>query len=138
MIRLKLRLLGLVTGINLALGILVWLFLFVLWPHHYFKWYPSIPAYFWLMGVIMILVLNRRKSQDPNYVVTAYMVIRMTKLLSSLVFLWLYTALVHEYIYAFGLTLMLFYFIHLAIESYVFYLYEKRRMIRKKAKENRQ
>ena len=40
---LKLKLMGLITFINAAIGVTLGGLLYTIWPDHYFKWYPSIP-----------------------------------------------------------------------------------------------
>lgn len=41
---LKLKLMGLITFINAAIGVTLGGLLYTIWPDHYFKWYPSIPS----------------------------------------------------------------------------------------------
>lgn len=128
MSRLELRLMGLITGINLTVGIVLGGLLYLLWPDHYFKWYPSIPIFYWLMGLAMAYFLDRAKRNHEDMIVTIYMIVRICKFIVALAFLWLYVVFVGEFVRTFGLTLMLFYFIYLVLETYTFYLYEKRRM----------
>ena len=116
---LKLKLMGLITFINAAIGVTLGGLLYTIWPDHYFKWYPSIPIFYWVMAIA----------------ITAFMVVRFCKFTLAVVFLWLYAALVRENLRMFGFTLMLFYFIYLGLETYTVYLFEKKRMKREK-KEN--
>ena len=37
---LKLKLMGLITFINAAIGVTLGGLLYTIWPDHYFKWYP--------------------------------------------------------------------------------------------------
>ena len=39
---------GLITFINVAIGVSLGGLLYTIWPEHYFSWYPSIP--FFLLG----------------------------------------------------------------------------------------
>ena len=118
---LKLKLMGLITFINAAIGVTLGGLLYTIWPDHYFKWYPSIPIFYWVMAIVMTYILDRKKS--------------FCKFTLAVVFLWLYAALVRENLRMFGFTLMLFYFIYLGLETYTVYLFEKKRMKREK-KEN--
>ena len=43
---LKLKLMGLITFINAAIGVTLGGLLYTIWPDHYFKWYPSIPIFY--------------------------------------------------------------------------------------------
>lgn len=125
---LKLRLFALITGINIALGVILGGLLHLFWPDHYFKWYPIIPLFYWLMGIAMAYFLDRVKNTHGDMIVTIYMIVRLCKFVIALVFLWLYAAMVGDHVKSFGFTLMLFYFIYLTLETYTFYLYEKRRI----------
>lgn len=122
---------GLITFINVALGVTLGGLLYTIWPNHYFRWYPSIPVFYWIMGLAMAFFLDRVKKKHGDMIVTIYMIVRLCKFIIALIFLWLYAALVEEHVKSFGLTLMLFYFIYLVLETYTFYLYEKRRIIHK-------
>jgi hypothetical protein len=116
------------TGINVLAGLLVWLLLTYVWPAHYFAFYPLIPVYFWVVGVGMALSMEITHSENPDAVTMTYMVARTVKLLLTGLFVGGYAWLVDENIKEFGLTTLAFYVIFLALESYVFYLYEKRRV----------
>ena len=132
---LKFKLMGLITFINVAIGVTLGGLLYTIWPDHYFKWYPSIPIFYWVMVIAMTYILDRKKKKNGDVTITAFMVVRFCKFTLAVVFLWLYAALVRENLRMFGFTLMLFYFIYLGLETYTVYLFEKKRMKREK-KEN--
>ena len=132
---LKFKLMGLITFINVAIGVTLGGLLYTIWPDHYFKWYPSIPIFYWVMAIAMTYILDRKKKKNGDVTITAFMVVRFCKFTLAVVFLWLYAALVRENLRMFGFTLMLFYFIYLGLETYTVYLFEKKRMTREK-KEN--
>ena len=132
---LKFKLMGLITFINVAIGVTLGGLLYTIWPDHYFKWYPSIPIFYWVMAIAMTYILDRKKKKNGDVRITAFMVVRFCKFTLAVVFLWLYAALVRENLRMFGFTLMLFYFIYLGLETYTVYLFEKKRMKREK-KEN--
>ncbi len=132
---LKFKLMGLITFINVAIGVTLGGLLYTIWPDHYFKWYPSIPIFYWVMAIAMTYILDRKKKKNGDGTITPFMVVRFCKFTLAVVFLWLYAALVRENLRMFGFTLMLFYFIYLGLETYTVYLFEKKRMKREK-KEN--
>lgn len=134
--RLELRLIGLITFINAAVGVAAGGLLYDFAPEHYFKWYPSIPVFYWLMAIAMAFFLNLVKKKKGDVTVTTYMVVRFCKFTLALVFMWLYATLIGEQLRTFGFTLMLFYFIYLGMETYTLYLYEKKRMNREKREQN--
>lgn len=136
--RLELRLMGLITLINVVIGVVLGVLLYMLWPDHYFRWYPSIPVFYWLMAMLMAFFLDRVKKKRGDVTVTIYMLVRLCKFTLALIFLWMYAALVGEQLRTFGFTLMLFYFIYLALETYMLYLYERKRMNREKREKDEQ
>lgn len=73
---------------------------------------------------------GKRKNGDVT--VTMYMLVRLCKFTLAFVFLWMYAAFVGQQLKTFGFTLMLFYFIYLGLETYILYLFEKKRMKREK------
>lgn len=130
--RLKMRLMGWITFINATIGITLGGLLYTIWPDHYFKWFPSIPIFYWVMAMAMAHVLDLKKRENGDVTITAFMVMRLCKFTLAIIFLWLYATLVRENTKMFGLTLMLFYFIYLGLETYTIYLFEKKRMKREK------
>ena len=44
---------GLITFINVAIGVSLGGLLYTIWPEHYFSWYPSIPFFYWVMAMAM-------------------------------------------------------------------------------------
>lgn len=106
--------------------------LYTIWPEHYFSWYPSIPFFYWVMAMAMTFFLDRVKRKNGDVTVTMYMLVRLCKFTLAFVFLWMYAAFVGQQLKTFGFTLMLFYFIYLGLETYILYLFEKKRMKREK------
>jgi len=86
----------------------------------------------------MTYFLDSVKRKQGDVTVTTFMVVRFCKFALAVVFLWLYAVMVGERLKAFGFTLMLFYFIYLAMETYSIYLFEKKRMKREKNEQNEQ
>lgn len=84
------------------------------------------------MAMAMAHVLDLKKRENGDVTITAFMVMRLCKFTLAIIFLWLYATLVRENTKMFGLTLMLFYFIYLGLETYTIYLFEKKRMKREK------
>lgn len=136
--KLKMRLMGWITFINATVGIALGGLLYTIWPEHYFKWYPSIPVFYWLTAMAMTYFLDSVKRKKGDMTVTTFMVVRFCKFTLAIVFLWLYAQVVNERLKMFGLTLMLFYFIYLGMETYTIYLFEKKRMKREKRENEEQ
>lgn len=130
-IRLIFRLLLLMTAINLVVVLLLGSLFYYIWPENYFNWFPAIPIFFWLIGLGMAISLELTHTEKPDSVTMTYMVTRGAKLLLTVGFIGFYAWFVHTDIKQFGLTTLVFYITFLVIETYVFYLYEKRRAKRK-------
>ena len=136
--RLRMKLMGLITFINVVIGVTLGGLLYTIWPSVYFDWYPSIPVFYWLMAMLMTFFLDHVKRKHGDVTIVTYMVVRLCKIILALVFLWLYAAMVGKNLKAFGFTMMLFYFIYLVLETYTMYLLEKKRMKSEKREKDEQ
>lgn len=134
--RLKLKLMALFTFINVAIGVTLGGLLYTVWPGHYFAWYPSIPLFYWVTGVVLTYLLDRVKKKKGDVTITTFMIVRFCKFTLALIFLWLYATLVGKQLKIFGFTMMLFYFIYLVLETCTIYLFEKKRMKREKSEKD--
>lgn len=129
--RLRFRLFLFITWIYSVFGVALGGLLNTIWHTHYFAWFPAIPIYFYLLEITMLIVLEKANRKRPDSVVTSYMITRLVKLILTIVFLWVYMVFIGDSLRSFALTVMLFYFICMFFETYMFYLYEKRRMKKK-------
>mgnify|MGYP006316562297 FL=1 len=129
--RLRFRLFLFVTWVYSVVGVSLGGLLNTIWHTHYFAWFPAIPIYFYLLEITMLIVLEKANRKRPDSVVTSYMITRLVKLILTIVFLWVYMVFIGDSLRSFALTVMLFYFICMFFALYMFYLYEKRRMINK-------
>lgn len=124
---LGIRMLLLLTVIYTSVGVLLGVILKFLVPQLYFAHFPLIPLFYLVTGVILNFVLDECRSKRPDRLVNVFMIMRGVKLLLTVVFLAVYEKYIGEHRTRFALTLVLFYFIYMSLESYLFYLYEKRR-----------
>lgn len=129
--RLRFRLFLFVTWVYSVVGVSLGGLLNTIWHTHYFAWFPAIPIYFYLLEITMLIILEKANRKRPDSVVTSYMITRLVKLILTIVFLWVYEVFIGDSLRSFALTVMLFYFICMFFETYMFYLYEKRRMKKK-------
>lgn len=132
--RLGIRLLLLLTAIYTSVGVLLGVILKLLAPQLYFSYFPLIPLFYLVTGVILNFVLDECRTKRPEKLVNVFLTMRVIKLLLTVAFLAVYDKFIGEHRIRFALTLVLFYFIYTSLESYFFYLYEKRR----KKHENKQ
>ena len=136
--RLRMKLMALITFVNVIVGVTLGGLLYTIWPDHYFSWYPSIPLFYWFTAMAMTYFLDSVKRKKGDVTVTTFMVVRFCKFALAIVFLWFYAATIGKSLKAFGFTLMLFYFIYLTIETYTNYMYEKKRLKRLKEEKDGQ
>lgn len=114
-----------ILGINILVGVLVGCILYYGFPAAYFPWYPSIPIYFTILGIIMSSIMFSRSKDEPKKIVHIYMTMRVVKLLITLGSILLYVWLIGEQNLTFCITTLGFYFLYLFIETYFFYRFEK-------------
>jgi hypothetical protein len=103
-----------------------WFILQTFFPTHSFEWYPVIPVFFLIFGIVHIQILTRTKKENPRKVVNIYMIIRLSKMVLSFLLLgiiYLIYAKLHFRDFAF--VFALFYFLYLGLETYFFYRTEK-------------
>lgn len=83
---------GLITFINVAIGVSLGGLLYTIWPEHYFSWYPSIPFFYWVMAMAMTFFLDRVKRKNGDVTDTMYMLVRLCKSRSPSSSYWMYAA----------------------------------------------
>ena len=106
---LKLKLMGLITLINVVVALVMGALLFFTDLENYFDWYPAIPTFYWVTSMAMVFFLDSVKRKKGDVTVTTFMVVRLVRFTLAILFLWLYLRFVGEHPRAFGFTLMLFY-----------------------------
>jgi len=111
------------------MGYLMWQFK----PELLIKWYPAMPLIYLLLGLALVWALDKILYRDPRKLLTFFLVLRSFKTLITILVTLLYFFIVNENTTLFFLTLMIFYFAYLIVETWIFYRYEQRRQHRHKA-----
>ena len=106
-------------------GIAVGLALYYLLPAYWFRWYPLIPVFFMLLGLFMSLSMNHYSKREPKKMITILMLMRGVKILLTAGGVLLYYWLVGERMTEVLLVTLGFYLLHLFVETYLFYRFEK-------------
>jgi len=122
---LKKRLNIILTVVMFVCGCGVWWLLQTLLPTSYFNWYPVIPGFFYLMGLVFITVITHDYKENQRKLVNLYMIIKLCKVAASLVLGSIYLIFVKEQIKDFSIVFIGFYLLYLGIETYFFYLAEE-------------
>lgn len=96
-------------------------------PDQYFKAYPFIPAFFYLLGMFSIYVFEILRHKDPQKLTLFYMAIKIVKLLFSIVAILFYCVIVKIHEKEFILTFVGFYLLYLIFETWFFFMFELNR-----------
>ena len=107
-----------------AFGIVVGLILYYFIPEHYFSWYPVIPSYYSIIAVILYISLCHFREKNPSRMIYAYMMMRGIKLLLTILCVLLYNLYIDEKDNEFTIIISVFYFLYLAIETYLYFKFE--------------
>ncbi|MDR0294635.1 MAG: hypothetical protein LBH91_00345 [Prevotellaceae bacterium] len=123
--KLKRRLIvSLLTSIVIA-GIVTGLALYYIFPASWFQWYPLIPAYFVLLGLITSIVTNYYRKEEPRKAINSFMMMKGLKIMLTIVGILLYYWLVNENMTEALLLAFGFYMLHLFVETLLLYRFEK-------------
>ena len=107
-------------------GVLGWLLLKLLFPQYYFLAYPSIPVFYYVLGLVAVVTLEHSKKTSDISLINRYMLMRVIKMACTVIFVMCSLFFMKEKRTYFVLTVVLFYFIYLIMETYMFFRYEKR------------
>ena len=119
--RLNRRLAVLFLATIIAVGIVAGFTLFYIFPAYWFRWYPLIPAYFTLLGFVMVLGINRYSKRTPREAVVSFLIMRGIKMALTLGVALLYYLLIGEAVIQMTLWMTGFYFFTLFAEIFMFY-----------------
>lgn len=113
------------TAIMLVLGWGGWLLLTTVIKDSYFTWYPIIPIFYYIMGVLTALDLTKSTQDSERKLVNKYMLMKLYKIAAALVIFVVYYFVVNEMIMQFSAVFVSYYIIYLFIETYFLYMTEK-------------
>ncbi len=109
-----LTLLTIVLGFAFGLALCAWM------PENYPAFYPVIPLFFYVYGILYIIIYG----QFPDKGILLYIGGKAVKLILSLLFLLLYAQLVKDHIKTFLIIFLFYYLVYLVFESAFFLKYE--------------
>ena len=104
-------------------------------PHHYFGGYPLIPLFFYIFGIFMISMTENCRHHIPGRMLQIYLLMRVMRMLVSMIVMLIYCVIVREESKGFLLTFIANYLIYLIYDSWFFFTFEANRKMKKK-KEN--
>lgn len=100
---------------------------YCLFPHHYFGGYPIIPVFFWVGGVFTIRMVEACCLRSPRHLLHIYLLIRVLRMLLSVIVMAVYCVAVRTEARAFVMTFIANYFIYLIHDSWFFFTFEMNR-----------
>ena len=107
-------------------GIGGWVY-YSVFPHHYFGGYPLIPAFFLVFGVFMINMVESCRYRMPGRMLQIYLLMRVMRMLASIIVMLVYCVAVREEAKEFLLTFIANYLIYLTYDSWFFFTFEMNR-----------
>jgi len=102
-------------------GIIVY---FVL-PKELFFWYLGIPIFYYMMGLALGEVLRRINKESNDRLLNIYLMLKVAKIIGTVMFMLLYVMLIDEYDREFVITIGIFYLIYMILETKFYFDFEK-------------
>ena len=107
-------------------GVGVWWLLKLVMPESYFDWYPVIPGFFYIIGLVFVIIVTRDYKENQRKLVNLYMIIKLCKVAASILLGGIYLIFVKVQLRDFSIVFIGFYLLYLGIETYFFYLVEEK------------
>ena len=100
-----------------------------------FGGYPLIPAFFLVFGVFMINMVESCRYRMPGRMLQIYLLMRVMRMLASIIVMLVYCVAVREEAKEFLLTFIANYLIYLTYDSWFFFTFEMNRKLKKKKRQ---
>ncbi len=94
-------------------------------PTEYFRWYPSIPLFYYLMGIIFVIAIGTCKKKTNIEIANLYLAMKILKVIATIIFMGFYMWLIDERDKDFVVAIGIFYFIYLILETCFYFNFEK-------------
>lgn len=90
-----------------------------------FKGYWILPIFFFVVGVVLLLILGKAVKSDSKNIIKKYMVMKVAKVICSLILVVIYWVVNKADIYNFAVMFIIYYLLFLIIETYMLLKLEK-------------
>lgn len=110
--------------LTLMVGVVGGVAFYCFFPHCYFSAYPIIPLFFWTGGIFTIRMVEMCRARSPRHLLQIYLLIRVVRMLFSIMVLGVYCLAVRTEVRAFMMTFIIHYFIYLVHDSWFFFMFE--------------
>ncbi|MDD2244386.1 MAG: hypothetical protein VB024_00615 [Dysgonamonadaceae bacterium] len=94
-------------------------------PESVFKGYWILPVFFFVFGVVLLIVLGKAVKSDSKSLIKKYMAMKVAKVIFSLTLVIIYWVMNKSDIYNFAVMFIIYYLIFLIIETYILLKSEK-------------
>ena len=118
--KLRRKFIFLLTLFVVVIGFGSWLILIHFFPQLAFFYYPLIPLFFFIVGVVSIYILTGLKIDRPNKLLNTFMLIRGIKMFLALVLTTIYWLVDRAEIKSFAIMMVVFYLCYLFLETYIY------------------
>ncbi|NLZ94791.1 MAG: hypothetical protein GX921_03065 [Bacteroidales bacterium] len=115
----------LLTLFILVVGLGSWLVLTNFFPQLLFQYYPIIPVFFFIIGIVSIYTLTGIKLDKPNKLLNTFMLVRGVKMFLALSLAAVYWLFNRAEIKSFAIMVVVFYLLYLFLETYIYIKLEK-------------
>lgn len=122
---LRKRFLAILTVVMIILSIIGGVIIYNVVPHEVFGWYLGIPLFYYLMGLAFGEVLRRINKETNKKLLNIYLILKVSKILFTVILMVLYVVLIDEYDKEFVITIGIFYMAYLILESKFYFDFEK-------------
>ncbi|MCI5742293.1 MAG: hypothetical protein MR321_01300 [Bacteroides sp.] len=112
------------TLIGVVLTVLVAVVYHMFIPERYFLWFPAIPIFFYLFGLLYIAMFSFFYRLGLEKLIMCYMICKVLKFTLSAIVLMFYALVIGHEILAFMLTFIFFFFAFLIFETRFFLRFE--------------
>lgn len=93
-------------------------------PERYFLWFPAIPIFFYLFGLVYIAMFSFFYRLGRDKLIMCYLICKVIKFTLSAIVLLLYAVVIGHEVAAFMLTFIFFFFAFLIFETRFFLRFE--------------
>ena len=118
--KLAIQLIKVHTVVLLLSGIGVWYIMHLFFPDLLINTFFIVPLFFYILGLIFILILKKIPLDQPKRMVNLYMLLRVFKLFVSAILIAIYWFLNRDEIRSFAMVFIVFYLIYLIVETYIY------------------
>ena len=98
--------------------------LYCFFPEHYFKGYPIVPVYFFILNAISITIIDACRKISRSRLLQTYILTKLIRILLSVILMVVYCLIAQKGIKVFLLTFIAMYLVYLVYDTWFFSKFE--------------